>query len=151
MAVNIGLEEDMLEASKTVLNNLLSDHFVLLVKTWNFHWNVQGASFHSYHVFMEDLYHGLIEDIDAIAERIRALGERPIGLLAGYLAHNRLKEHADSEALPDARQMLTLLSRDNDTMIREIRRDMEQLEKQENTDDAGTANFLGGMIEKKRK
>ena len=80
----------MVRASKTVLNNLLSDHFVLLAKTWNYHWNVKGVSFHSYHVFMEDLYNGLIEDIDAIAERIRSLDERPIGSLAGYLEHNRI-------------------------------------------------------------
>lgn len=77
MAANIGLNEGMVRASKTVLNNLLSDHFVLLAKTWNYHWNVKGVSFHSYHVFMEDLYNGLIEDIDAIAERIRSLDERP--------------------------------------------------------------------------
>ena len=61
MAANIGLNEGMVRASKTVLNNLLSDHFVLLAKTWNYHWNVKGVSFHSYHVFMEDLYNGLIE------------------------------------------------------------------------------------------
>ena len=139
MAANIGLNEGMVRASKTVLNNLLSDHFVLLAKTWNYHWNVKGVSFHSYHVFMEDLYNGLIEDIDAIAERIRSLDERPIGSLAGYLEHNRIKE------------MLAILSQDNDTLIREIRKDIEQLEKEEDTDDAGTTNFLEDMIEKKEK
>lgn len=55
MAANIGLEPQMVKASKTVLNNLLADHFVLLAKTWNYHWNVKGVSFHSYHVFMEEL------------------------------------------------------------------------------------------------
>lgn len=86
MAANIGLNEGQVKASKTVLNNLLSDHFVLLAKTWNYHWNVKGVSFHSYHVFMEDLYNGLIEDIDSIAERIRSLDEaayRLIGWLFG--------------------------------------------------------------------
>lgn len=151
MAANIGLNEGMVRASKTVLNNLLSDHFVLLAKTWNYHWNVKGVSFHSYHVFMEDLYNGLIEDIDAIAERIRSLDEHPIGSLAGYLEHNRIKEHCESEPLPEAKQMLAILSQDNDTLIREIRKDIEQLEKEEDTDDAGTTNFLEDMIEKKEK
>lgn len=32
MAANIGLEPQMVKASKTVLNNLLADHFVLLAK-----------------------------------------------------------------------------------------------------------------------
>lgn len=150
MAANIGLDAGEVKSSKTVLNNLLSDHFVLLAKTWNYHWNVKGESFHSYHVFMEDLYNALIEDIDAIAERIRSLDERPLGSLAGYLEHNRLKEHCESEPLPDAKKMLTILSQDNDTLIRELRKDIEQLEKEE-SDDAGTSNFLEDMIEKKEK
>ncbi|MEG0795563.1 MAG: DNA starvation/stationary phase protection protein [Odoribacter sp.] len=150
MAVNIGLNEVMIKSSKTVLNNLLADHFVLLTKTWNYHWNVKGVSFHSYHVFMEELYNGLILDIDAIAERVRALDERPIASLAGFLEHNRLKEHCESQSLPEAKQMLAILSQDNDTTIREIRKDIEQLEK-EGSEDAGTINFLEDMIEKKEK
>ena len=47
MAANIGLKAGEVKASKAVLNNLLSDHFVLLTKTWNYHWNVKGESFHS--------------------------------------------------------------------------------------------------------
>ena len=151
MAANIGLEPKAVKASKTVLNNLLADHFVLLTKTWNYHWNVKGVSFHSYHIFMEELYNGLIEDIDDIAERIRSLDERPIGSLQGYLEHNRIKEHCDSEPLPEAKEMLAILSQDNDTLIREIRKDIEQLEKEEETDDAGSTNFLEDMIYKNEK
>lgn len=150
MAVNIGLEEKMIKASYNALTNLLADHFVLLTKTWNYHWNVRGVSFHSYHTFMETLYLGLIEDIDAIAERIRALDERPIGSLQGFLEHNRIKEHCDSLPLPDAKGMLVVLSADNDTLIREIRSDIETLE-DEKSEDAGTLNFLEDMIEKKEK
>lgn len=43
MAANIGLEPKAVKASKTVLNNLLADHFVLLAKTWNYHWNVKES------------------------------------------------------------------------------------------------------------
>ena len=150
MAVNIGLEQKMIKASYNVLTNLLADHFVLLTKTWNYHWNVKGVSFHSYHTFMEELYRGLIEDIDEIAERIRSLDERPIGSLQGYLEHNRLKEHCDSEPMPDAKQMLANLSADNDTLIREIRKDIDNLDS-EKSEDAGTLNFLEDMIEKKEK
>lgn len=150
MAVNIGLEEKMIKASHSVLTNLLADHFVLLTKTWNYHWNVKGMSFHSYHTFMEQLYRGLIEDIDEIAERIRALDERPIGSLQGMLSHNRIKEHCDSEPLPEAKKMLAILSADNDTLIREIRKDIETLDG-EKSEDAGTLNFLEDMLEKKEK
>lgn len=151
MAANIGLNEGEVRASMKVLNNLLADHLVLLIKTWNFHWNVRGVSFHSYHVFMEDLYNGLIEDIDSIAERVRALDERPLGSLADCLAHNRIKEHSYADPLPEAKKMLAVLSEDHDTLIRELRKDIDQLANEEETDDAGTTNFLEDMIEKKEK
>ena len=150
MAANIGLDDKMIKVSHRVLNNLMADSFVLLIKTWNFHWNVKGESFKSYHVFMEELYNELIVDIDDIAERIRALDERPVGSMHGYLEHNRLKEYPDSEALPEAKKMLAILSADNDTLIREIRSDLKTLE-EDGSNDAGTINFLEDMIEKKEK
>ncbi len=150
MAVNIGLNPKMIKASKNVLNNLLADHFALLAKTWNFHWNVKGPSFHSYHTFMEELYTGLIVDIDEIAERIRALNERPVGSLKGVLSHVRIKEHAEEKELPEATKMLAILSEDNDSIIRELRSDINNLESEE-TVDAGTLNFLEDFIERKEK
>ncbi len=150
MSVNIGLSPDMVKASYNALNNLLSDHVVLLVKTWNFHWNIKGPSFHSYHTFMEEVYNSLIADIDEIAERIRALNERPIGSLKGYLAHVRIKEHAEDKELPKAIEMLAILSEDYDNMIREVRSDIQTLEK-EGTKDMGTLNFLEDIIERKEK
>ena len=42
MKGNIGLNAAMIKSSKTILNNLLADHFVLLAKTWNYHWNMKG-------------------------------------------------------------------------------------------------------------
>ncbi len=150
MTVNIGLGADAIKSSINSLNNLLSDHFALLVKTWNYHWNVKGVSFHSYHAFMEELYDNLIKDIDEIAERIRALDGRPIGSLKGYLSHIRIKEHAEEKELPDALAMLAILSEDTDSMIRELRSDIKNLESSANAD-AGTLNFLEDMIERKEK
>lgn len=150
MKGNIGLDAAMIKSSKTILNNLLADHFVLLAKTWNYHWNMKGASFRSYHTFLEDLYNGLIEDIDSIAERIRDLDERPIGSLKGCLEHNRIKEQDEEKPLPDAKGMFTALLDDNAEIIRQIRTDLETMDK-EGSKDFGTSNFLEDMIEKKEK
>ena len=150
MKGNIGLDAAMIKSSKTILNNLLADHFVLLAKTWNYHWNMKGSSFRSYHTFLEDLYNGLIEDIDSIAERVRDLDERPIGSLKGCLEHNRIKEQDEEKALPDAKGMLTALLDDNAELIRQIREDLETIDKEESKD-FGTSNFLEDMIEKKEK
>ena len=150
MKGNIGLDAAMIKSSKTILNNLLADHFVLLAKTLNYHWNMKGPSFRSYHTFLEDLYNGLIEDIDSIAERVRDLDERPIGSLKGCLEHNRIKEQDEEKALPDAKGMLTALLDDNAELIRQIREDLETIDKEESKD-FGTSNFLEDMIEKKEK
>ncbi len=150
MAANIGLNEKMIKISNRVLTNLMADTFVLLIKTWSFHWSVKGVSFKSYHVFMEELYNELINDIDEIAERIRALGERPVGSMKGFLEHNRLKEYAENTAMPDAVKMLAILCEDHETLIREIRSDLATMES-EGSNDAGTINFLEDMIERKEK
>lgn len=150
MKGNIGLDAAMIKSSKTILNNLLADHFVLLAKTWNYHWNMKGVSFRSYHTFLEDLYNGLIEDIDSIAERVRDLDERPIGSLKGCLEHNRIKEQDEEKPLPDAKGMFTALLDDNAEIIRQIRTDLETMDK-EGSKDFGTSNFLEDMIEKKEK
>ncbi|MFI4938259.1 MAG: Dps family protein [Candidatus Berkiellales bacterium] len=57
------------------LKHLLADTYVLYLKTQNYHWNVVGQNFHAYHLFFEEQYKELAEASDAIAERIRALGE----------------------------------------------------------------------------
>lgn len=150
MKGNIGLDAAMIKSSKTILNNLLADHFVLLAKTWNYHWNMKGVSFRSYHTFLEDLYNGLIEDIDSIAERVRDLDERPIGSLKSCLEHNRIKEQDEEKPLPDAKGMFTALLDDNAEIIRQIRTDLETMDK-EGSKDFGTSNFLEDMIEKKEK
>ena len=56
------------------LNAIVSDELGLLLETWNYHWNVEGANFSSLHKLFEDQYDGLQELIDEMAERVRALG-----------------------------------------------------------------------------
>ena len=50
--IKTGLTEEELERSALLLNGLLADHFTLMLKTWQFHWNVVGDSFGCYHEAM---------------------------------------------------------------------------------------------------
>ncbi|MGL5731809.1 MAG: Dps family protein, partial [Bacteroidales bacterium] len=109
MEMNIGMPKDVVKPSVTILNNLLADQFVLLAKAWNFHWNVKGPSFGTYHSFLEKLYDQLFEMIDSTAERVRAIDGRPLGSLHGYLDHTRVKEQDDHQDLPAAFDMLKIL------------------------------------------
>lgn len=56
------------------LNIVLKRELALLLKTWHYHWNVEGPLFPSLHKLFEEQYGELQELTDEIAERIRALG-----------------------------------------------------------------------------
>lgn len=63
------------------LQRVLSDTFILYMKTYAVHWNFTGSNFFSIHKLTESQYEELAEAVDEIAERVRALGhEAPISL-----------------------------------------------------------------------
>ena len=66
------------------LKNVLADHYVLYLKTQNYHWNVTGPHFRMLHEMFEEQYRELIDPIDEIAERIRTLGEIAPASFAEY-------------------------------------------------------------------
>lgn len=150
MKTNISEPKDVVKASISALNNLLADEFVLLAKSWNFHWNVKGPSFGSYHSFLEKIYIEAFNNIDNIAERIRAINGRPIGSLKGALEHNRIKEEDEHKPLPSSLAMFKILLEDYETVIREVKTDLKNLESKDPIDE-GTLSFLQSYIEKTEK
>lgn len=74
MAIDIGISEEDRKSIVDGLSRLLSDTYVLYLKTHNFHWNVTGPSFRTLHLMFEEQYNELALAVDSIAERIRALG-----------------------------------------------------------------------------
>lgn len=63
---------------------VLSNTYLLAVKTQYCHWNVVGPHFQSLHALFESQYDELFTQIDDIAERIRALGYRAPGSFADF-------------------------------------------------------------------
>ena len=131
--IKTGLTEEELERSALLLNGLLADHFTLMLKTWQFHWNVVGDSFGSYH--------------EAMLKRIRALGKRPLGSMEAMLQNNHIKEFGMGEAVPQALDMWKIIRDDWDKLIRSIR----DIHKQIPENDLATLNFLEDMIESMEK
>ena len=72
--VAIGLDRKEREKLAELLNQALSDTYVLYTKVQGVHWNVRGPLFYSVHKMTEQQYEDLAESIDEIAERVRALG-----------------------------------------------------------------------------
>lgn len=60
----------------TALLKVLADAVVLYAKTKNYHWNVEGANFHSLHLLFEEQYNDIDDAIDEIAERVRTFGAK---------------------------------------------------------------------------
>lgn len=85
------------------LNLLLADYSVLYQKLRGFHWNVRGPMFFTLHAKFEELYTSAAMRVDEVAERIAALGGRPLSTLEEYLEVSRIKEDADS---PNAEAMV---------------------------------------------
>jgi len=144
MKPNIGITEKNLQAVAALLSGVLSDAMVLYSKTRKFHWNVKGESFMELHKLFEGQYNQLEEAIDEIAERINKLGAPVIGTFAEFLKHTSLKEAAGK--YPDRNDMLKELLTDHETVIKRLRKYIDDCA--EKFKDAGTADFLTGLMEK---
>jgi len=57
------------------LADVLADTYMLTYKTHAFHWNVEGPLFYSVHNLTEGQYEDMFAAADALAERIRAIGQ----------------------------------------------------------------------------
>lgn len=98
------------------LRRVLSDTFVLYMKTYAVHWNYTGSNFFSIHRLTEEQYKELAEAVDEIAERVRALGhEAPISLEA-MLEESDLKEIGNGKMSGGA--MLEELARGHDVLAK---------------------------------
>jgi starvation-inducible DNA-binding protein len=115
---NTGLTAKQRGEIATGLNKVLADSYALYLKTHGYHWNVRGPNFQSLHVLLEGQYTEEWTALDAIAERIRALGE-----LApqGYAAFGNLSSIKDGDPEQDWEGMLKELKTDNETVIATLR------------------------------
>jgi len=147
MKPNIGIADEPRRAVIGILNTLLADEYLLYTKTRNYHWNVVGPQFNDLHKFFESQYEELDDVVDDVAERARALGGHAQGTLAEFTKRARLKEQPGND--PDAKEMLAQLLADHETVVRHLRDDAEvTMAKHE---DAGTNDFLIGLMEKHEK
>lgn len=143
--VNIGISKEVMDNSIALLNRLFADHFTFLLKVWQFHWNVRGDSFGSYHERMKELYDKQIDYVDDTAERIRALGGTPLTSMEAILQNNHIQEHEGG--VPAAMEMWRVILGDMESIIQLIR----DIHSRIDSSDLGTLNFLEDMITKMEK
>ena len=120
---------------------VLADTFGMFLKTWNFHWNIEGPNFSEYHKLFGDIYEELFGAVDAVAEQIRSLDEYSPG---SYARFKELTTVEDEVKIPTATVMIEKLLATNDQVIDSLNKAMEQAKIANNE---GIVNFLGGRLE----
>ena len=146
MKPNIGITQKNLDANNKILSIVLADEVMLYTKTRKFHWNVNGNSFMELHKLFEAQYTALEEIIDQVAERINQLGGKTIGTMKEFLEHTNLVESPN--VYPNQKEMLTELLSDNEKITISLREDITKCDE---NDDAGSADFLTGVLKEHEK
>ena len=147
MIVNIGITQENLNQVAKELCKVLADEYVLYTKTKNAHWNIEGPDFHSKHVFFESQFGEIDEIVDSVAERIRSIGHYAPATLKTFLALTHFSEqlHEKNDSAGFIRELLT----DHESLIIHLRENINYFA----TDlkDAGSSDFLTGLVEKHEK
>ena len=116
--IDIGIKARDREKIALGLSRVLADTYSLYLKTHNFHWNVEGPMFNTLHLMFMDQYTELWNALDAIAERIRALGFPAPGTGKEF---SRLTSIEETDGVPDAMDMVRLLVAGHEAVARTAR------------------------------
>ena len=122
------------------LGKLLADTHALYLKTHGFHWNVRGPQFPALHQLFEQQYKELWGSLDALAERIRALGA-----LApqGHTSMANLTGVKDGDPQWSAQEMLRDLLKDHEQTCGAIK---AAIQTAEGASDAATVDLLNDRL-----
>lgn len=120
--------------------NVLADAHRLFINLQGLHWNVEGPMFYSLHKLSELQYREIFENIDTLAERIRALG---------LPAPQSLREFADRsiiQDLPDNADLKERIDRLVSDYERAVRRLVLVVKLAETNGDIKTADLLTNLV-----
>ena len=128
------------------LEKALANTYTLMIKTHNFHWNVQGPNFVGLHKLFEEQYKDLFDAVDELAERIRALGAPAPGSLGDF---KRLSSIEDApEKVQASGVMIEEILKSRKAMLND---DQELLSAAEDADDQVTTDMITQRIGKNEK
>lgn len=124
------------------LNKQVANLSVFFTKLHHYHWYIEGPSFYTYHVKLEEMYDATNELYDDVAERILQIGGNPVSNLKQYLDLSVIEEAAGKE---DAKTMLTHVLNDFKILRDEF---YETLKLAQDAGDEVTADmFIGALAD----
>jgi starvation-inducible DNA-binding protein len=124
--IDIGIKTRDREKIALGLSRVLADTYSLYLKTHNFHWNVEGPMFNTLHLMFMEQYTELWTALDAIAERIRALGYPAPGTGKEFA---KLTSIDETDGVPEALDMVRLLVTGHEAVARTARNAFPSAEK----------------------
>lgn len=104
------------------LNVQVATWSVMYTKLHNFHWYVKGPSFFTLHVKFEELYNEATLHMDEFAERLLALGGKPVATMKEQLELSVVKEATSKE---NAEQMVDAVVKDYNKIMKSLKKGME--------------------------
>jgi len=140
--INTGIDRADTAAVAEELCNALADSFSLYLKTLGVHWNVVGSNFYGLHKLTEAQYTDIDTAIDAIAERIRALGHIAPASFGDYAERSVVESKS---TVTTAENMIKELVKDNEAVARRLRSAVSVADA---ADDVFTADMLTARIGK---
>jgi starvation-inducible DNA-binding protein len=134
--IDIGIDATQRRQIADGLSDVLADTYTLYLKTHAFHWNVEGPMFNTLHQMFMEQYTELWNALDAIAERIRSLGFPAPGTYREFSRRTSIEETDD---VPEAMQMVRLLTKGHEAVARTARKVFPVVER---AGDESTADLL---------
>ncbi|MGM9948764.1 MAG: Dps family protein [Lysinibacillus sp.] len=128
------------ETLNNQLNDLVATWSVLYTKLHNYHWYVSGPSFFTLHAKFEELYNETTLTLDEVAERILALGGKPVATLKEHLELSLVEEASGKES---ADEMVQTVIDDFAVIMEALNKAMETAAEQgdDRTEDLLNAKF----------
>lgn len=139
--IDIGISAEHRQSIADGLSRLLADSYTLYLMTHNFHWNVRGPMFNTLHLMFMQQYTEQWTALDAIAERIRALGHPAPGT---YRQFAKLTSIQEVEGTPKATDMIRHLVAAQESTARTARQLFELVNA---ANDQPTADLLTQRLE----
>lgn len=109
-----------------IINKQIANWSVLYIKLHNYHWYVKGEQFFTLHTKFEEFYNEAAVHIDELAERLLAIGGKPVATMKQCLETSSIRE---AEGQETAQEMVSSLLDDFGIVIQEVKSGMEIAEK----------------------
>jgi starvation-inducible DNA-binding protein len=145
MSVEVKIKHTSTEVL-SALNLQLANAYVLSVKYKKFHWYVSGPFFKQLHELFDMHHEQIVEIIDTLAERSRAIGGYPIATMKEFIETAEIDESPNLNYTPQ--EMVDILYEDTDAIIDSLH---QHIQMATSHNDPGTADIFTRIVQTYQK